>query len=353
MFLLLLLPTLLHAQEQADSTYCFRFVAGKDMFYSPWKGNDRELERLQAAIESNRAAIENGRVYLYVTSYGTDGNAGQPAAKMARIRRNRVKSELITRAGVKEIHFVTDKSFAGIYKGKEGELRNVVVVLLPAPATATAEQPETLEETTVTEEPRQEQTATQETEARTEPAGAEPIDGASSPYRFALRANLLRWVTLTPDLGIEWRINRHVGILVNGSYTSWSWDGKNRHYALWEVNPEVRWYPGEKMDWYVGAMYKVGSFNYKLSGTGRQGDLMGGGVTGGYLLKLNNSLSMDFSLGLGHVRADYDKYTVINGVRVRQGNETKHWFGPVQAGVTLVWDILNFNRRRYINESGI
>lgn len=86
-------------------------------------------------------------------------------------------------------------------------------------------------------------------------------------------------------------------------------------------------------------MYKVGSFNYKLSGTGKQGGIMGGGITGGYVLKLNNALSMDFSLGLGYIHADYDKYVVINGVRVRRGSGTKNWWGPVSAGVTLVWNI--------------
>lgn len=171
--------------------------------------------------------------------------------------------------------------------------------------------------------------------AQTVPAPASK--SVAAPYTFALRANLLRWATLTPDLGIEWRINRNVGILVNGSWTSWSWDDKNRRYALWEVNPEVRWYLGRHKNGYVGALYKVGEFNYKFSGTGKQGDLMGGGITGGYQLQLNRALSMDFTLGLGYVNADVEKYTITDGVRVRQGKETKHWFGPVQAGVTLVW----------------
>ena len=86
-------------------------------------------------------------------------------------------------------------------------------------------------------------------------------------------------------------------------------------------------------------MYKAGEFNYKLSDTGKQGNLMGGGITGGYQLKLNNALSMDFSLGMGCIHADYDKYTVIDGVRVKRGMETRNWWGPVQAGVTLVWTI--------------
>ena len=130
---------------------------------------------------------------------------------------------------------------------------------------------------------------------------------------LSLLANLLRWATLTPDLGIEWRISQSVGVMVNGSWTSWSWNNAARRYALWEVAPEVRWYLGEKKAWYVGAMFKAGQFNYKFSGTGRQGDLLGGGITGGYQLRLNKAL------------------------RVRSGNETKHWIGPVNAGVTLMW----------------
>ncbi len=364
---LLLLPAMLYAQgQQVDSTYCFRFVAERDMFYSPWNGNGKELERLQAAIEANRTAIENGQMYLYVTSYGADGESGLPAAQMAKIRRNRVKSELIVHAGLKESNFVTEKSPAKSYQAEDGELRNVVVVMLPAPAdkvaqlageeaaakvrayndsmlrrtteVAPARQPEPKTTPAVAEQPRKEQPAPQETAPQTEPAETKATDDAS-PYHFALRTNLLRWATLTPDLGIEWRINHHVGILVNGSYTSWDWDNKNRRYSLWEVNPEVRWYQGTSKNWYLGAMYKVGSFNYKLSKTGKQGDLMGGGITGGYMLKLNKSLSMDFSLGLGYVHADYDKYTIIDNVRVRQGNATKNWFGPIQAGVSLVWNM--------------
>ena len=94
--------------------------------------------------------------------------------------------------------------------------------------------------------------------------------GDADSYTLSLRANLLRWATLTPDLGIEWRISPSVGIMVNGSWTSWTWNDNARRYALWEVAPEVRWYLGEKKAWYVGAMFKAGQFNYKFSGTGRR-----------------------------------------------------------------------------------
>ena len=158
-------------------------------------------------------------------------------------------------------------------------------------------------------------------------------------YHFSLRANLLRWATLTPDLGVEWRICPSWGIAVNGSWTSWSWSDKDRRYALWEVAPEVRYYMGEKKAWYLGAMFKTGQFNCKLSETGKQGDLMGGGITAGYQMWLNKALALDFNLGLGYLNADFEKYEVIDDVRVRHGNETKDWWGPINAGVTLVWKL--------------
>ena len=157
--------------------------------------------------------------------------------------------------------------------------------------------------------------------------------------QLSLRANLLRWATLTPDLGLEWRFCPSWGIAVNGSWTSWSWNDKDRRYALWEVAPEVRYYMGEKKAWHLGAMFKAGQFNYKLSETGKQGDLMGGGITAGYQLRLNKALDLDFNLGLGYLNADFEKYEVIDGVRVRCGNETKNWCGPINAGVTLVWKL--------------
>ena len=157
--------------------------------------------------------------------------------------------------------------------------------------------------------------------------------------QLSLRANLLRWATLTPDLGLEWRICPSWGIAVNGSWTSWSWNDKDRRYALWEVVPEVRYYMGEKKAWYLGAMFKTGQFNYKFSEAGKQGDLMGGGITAGYQLRLNKALDLDFNLGLGYLNADFEKYEVIDGVRVRCGNETKNWCGPINAGVTLVWKL--------------
>ena len=48
----------------------------------------------------------------------------------------------------------------------------------------------------------------------------------------------------------------------------------------------------------------MGSFNYKLGDTGKQGDLKGGGLAGVYQRRLNNSISLDLSIGAGCTHAE-------------------------------------------------
>lgn len=311
----------------------------------PWNGNDTELARLLGCIENYKATILDGKLPLLVDGYCNSLGSEARNLATAKIRANRVKSELITRAKIKEENFITHNHATG---------GDFVIVRLTIPAKETAAmdaeaearrraEAERLETETRAE---QERRAEEQRKAEAEKA-AQQNTLADTPsetkittdYHLSLRANLLRWATLTPDLGLEWRICPSWGIAVNGSWTSWTWSDKDRRYALWEVAPEVRYYMGEKKAWYLGAMFKAGQFNYKLSETGKQGDLMGGGITTGYQLRLNKALTLDFNLGLGYLNADFEKYEVIDGVRVRCGNETKNWWGPINAGVTLVWKL--------------
>ena len=323
------------AQQKSDTTCIFRFVPQKDMFYVPWKGNDTELARLLEYIENNKATILDGKLPLLVDGYCKSQGSKAENLATAKIRANRVKSELIIRAKIKEENFITHNHAT---EGDFVTVRLTVPVKETAVTDAEAEARLAAEPTVAGRRERQkaeaEKTAQQNTLADTLSETKITTD-----YHLSLRANLLRWATLTPDLGVEWRICPSWGIAVNGSWTSWSWNDKDCRYALWEVAPEVRYYMCEKKAWYLGAMFKAGQFNYKFSETGKQGDLMGGCITAGYQLRLNKALALDFNLGLGYLNADFEKYEVIDGVRVRRGNETKDWWGPINAGVTLVWKL--------------
>lgn len=356
--LALLLP--LSAAGRTDSVYVFRFVSKVNMFYVPWKNNRAELERLEKCIERYKQDIIQGRIIVHVDGYCASTHNEGRNLHIAKIRSNRVKSELILRQGLTEECFVTQN-----HSG-DGEYVSARIVF-PSEADPEADTagrfPDESEPFPGIPEGTVADTALGQNPPGIPGIPASPVASCRQGILPAKRrmpehegndlyadklqthvsisANLLRWASLTPDLGIEWRICPSIGIRVNGSWTSWTWNDAGRRYALWEISPEIRWYIGENKRWYAGLAYKAGQFHYKFSPIGQQGDLTGGGVTGGYHLKLARNLSLDFNLGIGYLHAKYERYHLIDGVRVRYGQNprTRNWWGPVNAGVSLTWEI--------------
>ncbi len=340
LFHLLLLPPIKAQESTGTMSFIFRFIPGKEVFNPRWSTNAEEMARLVEVLTDNIDALENGWRYISVTSYSASASEGTTPRSMAYMRCLRIKSQLITRAGVNDKMFVEDQYYDSLYYGTIGD---VVVVTFPATVERVAQT--TGKEAVAHVEAYNRQLyakATRMAEAKAEQGRHEAYTLAAlankqSHYTFAVRANLLRWATLTPDIGFEWRITQSIGVMANISYTSWTWSNNNRRYALWETAPQLRYYMGKKSRGYLGAMYKMGTFNIKLSDTGRQGDIMGGGLTGGYQIRFNKSLSMDFGLCLGYFYIDSQTYEYTDGIRFHTGYETINRWGPLDANVTLVW----------------
>lgn len=265
-----------------------------------------------------------------------------------------MKSELITRKGLKETDFVTANYARAYYNNKD-----VVVVTLRVPAKNVVE-PQPAKEGVKREAPapqevtvkkKEEPVAEKQPEANVE---RQPVPVAerlpSEPeqlYRFAVRTNVLYDAMLLPTLGVEWRVNRDLGVKLDGSL-SW-WGGEHgKVQKIWMLSPEVRWYLLHDKRFYAGVSGNYGEYNvykYMLGGvlskdTGYQGKCWNVGLTLGYQLYLSRSFSIDFNLGLGYTRSEYDSYGVTDGVRVyKERNNNKHFWGPTQAGISLVWTI--------------
>jgi hypothetical protein len=159
------------------------------------------------------------------------------------------------------------------------------------------------------------------------------------PWRFSVRTDLLYWLAIIPNAGLEWNPFDQWSILVNGLYNRIVLGGGEKQYRIELVSPELRWHPGES-DWFLGAEFHTGKYSFKFGETGYQGNMSGGGITGGYQVHLNPVFDMDFHLGLGYTRLEYDTYYRSKGVLVRkEGGLKKDFIGPTQAGVSLVWRI--------------
>lgn len=338
--------------SSGDSLYVFRFVPGNDMFYIPWQGNDKQLQALYRIVDAHRTAIEKGTMPVYVDSYCTSLPTEKENLTTAFTRANRVKSELITRKGLKEADFITANHARAYHNNKD-----MVVVTLRIPAKEEPKQPGTVQEQPEREvvkreepkavaEPKPEPVVEKQPQPESQPV-VKPESEEHTPYRFAVRTNLLYDAFLLPTLGVEWRVNPRFGVRLDGSLSRWG-GSTGKVQKVWLVNPEVRWYLLDGKRFYIGASGSYGEYNiygYPLGNllkddTGYQGSLWNAGLTVGYQLRLSRLFSVDFNLGLGYTRSEYDSFTMTDGARVcKDRNKSKSFWGPTQAGVSLVWTI--------------
>jgi len=166
--------------------------------------------------------------------------------------------------------------------------------------------------------------------------------------RFALKTNLLYTATtLTPNLSFEMAIGEKSTLELSGSY---SWIGrtspasdnhKQRLHLI--IRPEYRrWLDRSFSGHFFGAhaiytQYNVSGHNVPLlfkKENRYEGQGYGLGATYGYKWNFSKQWGLEFNVGLGYLYMDYDKFTCakcdVNGT-----SQTKHYFGPTRAGISL------------------
>ena len=177
------------AQQKADTTYTFRFVPQKDMFYVPWSGNDSELVRLFEFVDSRKSEILEGKMHVYVCGYCNSLENRKENLKTAAIRSNRVKSELIIKKDLTEECFVTHNY---VTKGDFVTVRMEVPVVKQE--TVVEEEHSDLEDNQNMEKPVLVETEDEITEPKiSEQKDAEPVQNLESA-ETPLEPEMRRWM---------------------------------------------------------------------------------------------------------------------------------------------------------------
>lgn len=181
-------------------------------------------------------------------------------------------------------------------------------------------------------------------------AAAQTVHEPVHPDRFSVRTNLLYDALVVPTLGFEWRVNDSWGLKLDGGWSYWCGRAGKIH-DVWSVSPELRRYTGHGKRFYFGLGANAGGYDiYELGpigsmfprDTGYRGAIYNGGLVAGYRMGLSRSFSLDFNLGIGYNHLKYDAFTITRcescTYREYKGKDiAKEWFGPTQAGVSLVW----------------
>ena len=162
---------------------------------------------------------------------------------------------------------------------------------------------------------------------------------------MTLKTNLLYDATATFNLGVEFRTGQRTSLDVSGNWNPFSFSN-NRKWKHVLIQPEFRWWMKESFSGHFFgahahyAYYNVGNLPKPFSANMREhryeGWLAGVGVSYGYRWNFTSHWGLEATVGVGYAYMDYDKYD-CETCGAKLGSDTKNYFGPTKAGVTLIY----------------
>lgn len=345
--LLAMLALPLFSVEKADSVVTFRFLSKRDMFYVPLEENADELTRLFDFVSRNKTRILDGEMPIYVDGYCDSKPTEAANRAIAKIRSNRVKSELITRKGLTEDCFITHNHtdqgnfvtvrFVALKKMLESqpepeapkdsvpaEAPSVPVVELEVPEVETAERADTI-------------VVQPETEVVDVPEIKRSHNWGD---HLALKTNLLGYAVLMPNVELEWMFTDRWSAALEFQGAWYAKENPHKVYRLSTLIPEVRYWALERSRWhgmYVGLFGGVGMYDLSNGNKGHEGEGFMVGASVGYMWPITKHLALDAGIGLGYMRAKDKEYVPFDGHFLYQLTRNINYFGPLRLKLSLVW----------------
>ena len=157
----------------------------------------------------------------------------------------------------------------------------------------------------------------------------------------AVKTNMLYDVLGVASLGVEATASKHSSFCLLGSYNPLKYGGAK--WKNFSVQSEYRyWFHSTFTGPYLSANVCYGGFNIDklhlggLYGKHRQGHFWGGGIGGGYSMKLSSRCNLDFCVDLDVVRCKYDRYRE-GDLPYLEGQFYSTQLLPIGTGITFIY----------------
>lgn len=180
----------------------------------------------------------------------------------------------------------------------------------------------------------------------------------------ALKTNLLYDAVTALNFAVEIPFGKHFSVQYEHVTPWWNGGPNGNRWCLqylsmggearWWFLPRTReWYDPEVLDGkirqrdalmghYLGLYGDGGKFDVQLGAEFGcwQTSFWGAGLSYGYSMPVGKWVNMEFSLSVGYMCIDYQKYTPAPDwsvlIKDRDGAGRMHWFGPTKAKISLV-----------------
>lgn len=165
----------------------------------------------------------------------------------------------------------------------------------------------------------------------------------------ALKTNMLFDVAAAPNVEAEFPVGNNWSVL--GEIMCPWWMAKDKQWCYQVLNGGVEgryWfrkpYVGQVrrslLGHFMGLYANTGMFDLRWKGEGYQDDwAFAAGISYGYAHRLNETLSMEYSIGVGYLRSNCFHYKQDGDVFRGIGDRHLQWYGPTKLKVSLVWTL--------------
>ncbi len=175
------------------------------------------------------------------------------------------------------------------------------------------------------------------------------VDTSLSAQTVAVKTNLLYDATATVNLGAEVTLAPKWTLDLSANYNGWTFND-NKKWKHWMAQPEARYWLCEAFNGHflgahlLGGQYNIGGINLPfgiyngLKSHRYEGWYAGAGLVYGYQWLLGKRWSLEAALGVGYVRAAYDRYECPH-CGSWKGSGNKNYVGVTKAALSLIYVI--------------
>lgn len=170
--------------------------------------------------------------------------------------------------------------------------------------------------------------------------------------KVAAKANLLPYMVLSPNLGVEIGLAPKWTMDVTGQLNAWTMS-HDRRWKHWAVQPEARYWLCDRFGGHFfgmhvhGGQYNIGGIDGKINFLGTdmrklkdaryQGWFAGAGVAYGYAWILGVHWNLEAEVGFGYSYTRYDKYPCAKCGKKIENDKPHHYVGLTKAAINLVY----------------
>lgn len=196
--------------------------------------------------------------------------------------------------------------------------------------------------------------------SQTGPYFRPPIQGSKEgkcAYPLAIKTNLLFDLATALNVELEIPIARQWSVAAEWIFPWWYFKKDKLSMHIMYGSLEARyWFDNNlKSDyyytlkhkqrnsmqgWFMGVYAGGGIYDLLWKEEGVKGHVsLSTGLTGGYVLPLNRKMALEFSLGLGYLKTNYERFVHKRNCLVWQSDESLKWFGLTRAKISLIWKL--------------